>query len=62
MPNFDYSRWDTTYVIGLIVITIAFMWVLPAMTFWIFRYLNRKGETRDPDEFNTNDPEGFQRL
>ena len=48
--NFDYSTWDTNYVVFFILVTIAVSWILPAAALLIFRTLAKRGSRRGPSE------------
>jgi hypothetical protein len=62
VPNIDFSTWDTNRAIYFIFITIAIMWVFPAMAYLIFRTFARKGEKKDPEEFPHTPQDGYSRL
>lgn len=48
--TWDISAWDSTYLVLLIFVTIAFTWTLPFAAWSLFRLMNTKGGAKDPEE------------
>ena len=49
-PVLDFSTLSPMWAGALIVAVIAVMWIFPFSAFLLFRYLNKRGEKREPEE------------